>query len=228
MTSETTALRAALIDIERRVVANLKRSPNANLVGKTPGAIKAGTLRNVLAIARAALAPLSEAPERAAEGREAAIAAVAKAIGDRVIPGTDLGLAVDAIFALAPPSSDRIADARREALEEKLKQAQRRIADRDYMLNAYLAMLGPKGRAVAQMWRDKGVMRQHTSWGPEAASLSGEERAQVLLDVEAAPKTPLDFDGPSTGEPQESYADRMARVSALTPSRPDREEERGS
>lgn len=46
---------------------------------------------------------LSPQPSEGAAGgevREAAIAAVARAIGDRVIPGTDLGLAVDAVFAL--------------------------------------------------------------------------------------------------------------------------------
>ena len=75
----------------------------------------------------------------------------------------------------------------------------RRIAcDRAYMLQAYRNMLGPKALEVVAAWERKGVTRQHTSWGAEAHSLSGEERAQILLDVESSVGNPVDLDAPST------------------------------
>jgi ABC-type branched-subunit amino acid transport system ATPase component len=85
-------------------------------------------------------------------------------------------------------SMDRV-----EELEAKLEKANRWGTDQQYMRNAYHQMLGPTGLLVAQMWATKGVTRTHTSWGPEAHKLSGEERAQTLLDVEAAPKQEVEF-----------------------------------
>lgn len=62
----------------------------------------------------------------------------------------------------------------------------RRVAtDRLYMMQAYYNMLGPKGREVADAWAAKGLIRTHVDWGPDAAELTGEERAAVLLRVEA-------------------------------------------
>ncbi len=54
--AERDGLREALRDIERRCSEHQRLSPNANLVGKTPAAKKAGTIRNCANIARAALA----------------------------------------------------------------------------------------------------------------------------------------------------------------------------
>ena len=51
---------------------------------------------------------------------------------------------------------------------------------------ATISMLGPKGREVVKMWHDKGVVGLHFSWGPEGARTSGEERAQLHLDIEKA------------------------------------------
>jgi hypothetical protein len=48
-------------------------------------------------------------------------------------------------------------------------------------------MLGEKGLAVAKMWADNGVRRVHFSWGPDAGKLTGEERAQLILDWEYTP-----------------------------------------
>lgn len=60
-----------------------------------------------------------------------------------------------------------------------------RIAtDRAYMMKAYRDMLGPNGLEVAEMWDRKGVLRQHTDWGPEAHLMTGEDRAQALLDAQ--------------------------------------------
>lgn len=84
--------------------------------------------------------------------------------------------------------------ARVEALEAERKRLTRLATDRSYMMEAYRSMLGPKGLEVAVMWEKQGVTRQHTSWGPEAWKASGEDRAGWLLDIEAAPKTPLELD----------------------------------
>jgi len=71
----------------------------------------------------------------------------------------------------------------------------RRIAtDRRYMLDAYRAMLGPTALQVVQAWEEKGVTRQHTDWGPEANKLTGEERAAVLLSMEAAVAVEVDLE----------------------------------
>jgi hypothetical protein len=53
--AENARLREAMTDIERRCAARLANSPNGNLYGRTPAAKKAGTIRNVRDIARAAL-----------------------------------------------------------------------------------------------------------------------------------------------------------------------------
>ena len=100
-------------------------------------------------------------------------------------------------------------------LEVKLKMQMRRATDAEYMCNAYMQMLGPKGLEVAEMWSKKGVRRVHHSWGPDAHKMTGEERAQFILDVEKAPKTPLDFDdgkGPRTSRPSVPIAEFLANL----------------
>jgi hypothetical protein len=63
------------------------------------------------------------------------------------------------------------------------------------MINALYELLGPKAKEIADIWDRSGMVRVHHSWGPNAANLTGEERAQVLLDLENAPKTPkIQFD----------------------------------
>ncbi len=87
-----------------------------------------------------------------------------------------------------------------QAMIEKLRldrdRANRTAIDRLYMMEALTQMLGPKGREVWRMWNSKRVTRIHTSWREKAAELSGEEVAQVHLDMEAAIETavPFDFD----------------------------------
>ncbi len=85
--------------------------------------------------------------------------------------------------SLASPDGD-------ELLAEaagKIKQLLREKTDAQYMLHAYYNMLGPTGLKVANKWMDWGVRRIHFDWGPEAGVMSGEERAQFILDIEKAP-----------------------------------------
>lgn len=76
-----------------------------------------------------------------------------------------------------------------EEYEFRIKELVREKTDLVYLLTAYRNMLGPKGLEVAKMWSDNRVRRVHYSWGPEAFTLTGEERAQVILDLESAPRT---------------------------------------
>ena len=80
-----------------------------------------------------------------------------------------------------------------EEMEER-RRAETRAADRFYMLEAYRSMLGPNGLAVVKVWDDAKVVRVHYSWGPEASSLTGEERAAYILEVETAPRTHVNTD----------------------------------
>jgi len=77
--------------------------------------------------------------------------------------------------------------------EERINKLCRIATDRKYMMDAYRAMLGPVALKVVNVWDQNGVVRQHTSWGPDAANLTGEERAQILLDAESKIHHPLDF-----------------------------------
>lgn len=86
--------------------------------------------------------------------------------------------------ALAAPSASQ--EALREAREE-IKRQMRRAADAEHLALAYRNMLGEKGLAVAKMWADNGVRRVHFSWWPDAGKLTGEERAQLILDWEYTP-----------------------------------------
>jgi len=76
-----------------------------------------------------------------------------------------------------------------DAAEKARKAAARDAMDRTYMQAAYYAMLGPNGRQMADVWRNKGVLRVHHSWGPEAAAMTGEERAAHMLAWDKAAET---------------------------------------
>ena len=78
-------------------------------------------------------------------------------------------------------------------LKERLAKQVRRATDAEYMAHAYRNMLGPKGQEVAAMWSEKRVQRVHFEWGPGAADLTGEKRAETILALEAAPRTPVTF-----------------------------------
>jgi len=73
-----------------------------------------------------------------------------------------------------------------ERLTAELNTVNRLATDRAYLASAYRNMLGPKGREVADMWDSKGVTRTHVDWAPGAAKMTGEDRAEVLLGIEAA------------------------------------------
>ena len=107
-----------------------------------------------------------------------------------------------------------------------LRSLRRTTTDRQYMLEAVVQMLGPKGRQVWEMWQTSGVERVHTSWGPDAAKLSGEQIAELHLKLEAAPKqliTNIDghlettrFDAPMSEVPQVDVREFVASL-AETP-----------
>ncbi|RJG46481.1 hypothetical protein D3Y55_21035 [Mesorhizobium sp. DCY119] len=83
-----------------------------------------------------------------------------------------------------------------EANAAEVKKQVHRATNAEYLMHAYRNMLGEKGRAVADMWDAKRVTRVHFSWGPDAHKLTGEERAQVILDLESAPRREvLNIDG---------------------------------
>lgn len=72
-------------------------------------------------------------------------------------------------------------------LETQIARMNRRLTDAHYMMEHMAQMLGPKARQVIKLWTDQGIQRIHVSWGPDAANMSGEEIAQLHLDmVEAA------------------------------------------
>lgn len=80
-----------------------------------------------------------------------------------------------------------------ERLREAVNKERRRATDAEYFCVAYRNMLGPIGLKVAQMWEEKGVKRIHFSWAPAAAEMTGEERAQLILDWEYAPSREVSF-----------------------------------
>lgn len=85
------------------------------------------------------------------------------------------------------------AESRVQSLEEEVKRLRRESTDRAYMLEAYGSMLGPTALKVIEMWADKHVKRVLHSWGSEAVNLTGEERAQLLLEWEAAMETAVEI-----------------------------------
>jgi len=77
---------------------------------------------------------------------------------------------------------------RSKVIDEAAGVERREICDRDYMICALVNMLGPNALSVWKAWQDKGVKRVHFSWGPDAAAMTGEERAAVILEMEEARK----------------------------------------
>lgn len=71
---------------------------------------------------------------------------------------------------------------------DTIEKERRRATDAEYMVRAFRNMLGPTALRVAQMWDKKRVQRVHFDWGPTAREMTGEERAQFILDLEDAPK----------------------------------------
>lgn len=84
--------------------------------------------------------------------------------------------------------------ARIEALEAENARLLRTATDRRYMLEAYRAMLGPKGLEVVASWNASNVQRVHYDWTQDALTLTGEERAQIILDWEEARKSAVLID----------------------------------
>lgn len=70
--------------------------------------------------------------------------------------------------------------------DRELGRLRRLATDRAYLMQAYHDMLGPKGREVAALWREKGVTRVHFDWGPDGLARAGEDRAAIILDLEKA------------------------------------------
>lgn len=87
-------------------------------------------------------------------------------------------------------------DARIAKLTAEVTRLNRLATDRRYMINAYRAMLSETGEKVAAEWDANGLKRIHFDWGPDAAKLSGEERAKIMLDFANAPsRLVTDIDG---------------------------------
>lgn len=76
-----------------------------------------------------------------------------------------------------------------QELKTEIETLKREKADLQYMNAALTTMLGPVALEVVKTWNERNVRRVHYSWGPEAHKLTGEERAQVMLDVEKAPRS---------------------------------------
>lgn len=85
-------------------------------------------------------------------------------------------------------SDDSLMQRRIDELKDENERLTRLATDRAYFMNAYRNMLGEAGLKVAEMWDAQGVKRVHSSWGTEAATLTGEQRAQCILDWENAPR----------------------------------------
>lgn len=78
-------------------------------------------------------------------------------------------------------------------LKEEVTRYRKLYTDASYWQLAYQNMLGPKALQAVMMWRKKGITRLHFDWGPEAHKMSGEERAQFILDLENAPTRKVEF-----------------------------------
>lgn len=83
-----------------------------------------------------------------------------------------------------------------EALEAALRDQTARadkhwrtVNDKQYMIEALVSMLGPTALTVWRGWLKKGIQRVHYSWEPDAANLSGEDRAKIMLEWDNAPRT---------------------------------------
>lgn len=81
--------------------------------------------------------------------------------------------------------------AQRDEARDEIKRLRRLATDRAYMIDAYRAILSETGEKVAAAWDEKGVRRIHFDWGPETWSMTGEERAKYILEIETAPKVEI-------------------------------------
>lgn len=81
--------------------------------------------------------------------------------------------------------------AQRDEARDEIKRLRRLATDRAYMIDAYRAILSETGEKVAAAWDEKGVRRIHFGWGPETWSMTGEERAKYILEIETAPKVEI-------------------------------------
>lgn len=73
-----------------------------------------------------------------------------------------------------------------ETAEQQITRLNRDRTDRQYMIEALVPMLGPKGREVWALWQAKGVTRIHTSWAFDPMTIAGEEVADLHLKMEVA------------------------------------------
>ena len=95
------------------------------------------------------------------------------------------------------------------ALKAENAQIRRERTDRQYMIDALVNMLGPKALEVWRIWQKTRVQRLHFSWGPDAAKLTGEQRAEVILEWDEASKNAVpisNIDGPLPSPPIEEGA----------------------
>lgn len=119
--------------------------------------------------------------------RDAAMRVLNHAFRNEPIEGVSGECFTDMAAELARFDATRTAE-----LESEIASWRRTATNRQYMIEALVQMLGPTGLKVWQGWQEKGVQRVHHSWGPEARSLTGEQRAQAILDWDAAPKQRID------------------------------------
>lgn len=73
-----------------------------------------------------------------------------------------------------------------ETRDQQIMRLNRDRTDRQYMIDALVPMLGPKGREVWALWQAKGVTRIHTSWAFDPMTIAGEDVAELHLKMEAA------------------------------------------
>ena len=73
-----------------------------------------------------------------------------------------------------------------ETTEQQITRLNRDRTDRQYMIEALVPMLGPKGREVWALWQAKGVTRIHTSWAFDPMTIGGEDVADLHLKMEVA------------------------------------------
>lgn len=82
-----------------------------------------------------------------------------------------------------------------DKLENQVKQLQTEINNIRAINKSYMDMLGPIASEVVDEWNKKGIDSIYFDWGEGAKQLSGEERAQAILDFIKAPSKLIeDFD----------------------------------
>lgn len=66
---------------------------------------------------------------------------------------------------------------------QKLAALSRTVSDKQYMIDYLVDVLGPNAKKLWKSIQERNVTRTHVSWGPKAASLTGEQRAKMLLNI---------------------------------------------